>query len=397
MPMPSLRVTSITTVAVFFLLLGTFVSITVQGAYQVLFLIPLVFYTWRAKGRNFRLPASAWWMLAFAAVAALSIAVNWSEIPKPSKNIGRIKYYLYAALGIFPVGVWLKHVSDRVKRRLLRTLAVAVAVGGLWCAYQVLINGVWKAKPFTETMRYSYGVALVLVLWGGLFLHREKIASWLSWRWSALGIFGLVLSTIFVQARGAQGAIVLAVPLIVFFWNKKIGLIAILLGALGMGFLGWNYLYGAKDKNTIKILKNSNNTADQTRRSQWHAAYLAVTEKPILGWGLSNFHTQVKRIKQQYDLPMKDYDDAHAHNVPLEIAAGTGLIGLFFFLGAFFTWMWECWKADGLTRAVMMPFFVAIMFEAQFEVILDANNATWIGFLYAVSLARDKRFQLPFA
>jgi len=68
MPMPSLRVTSITTVAVFFLLLGTFVSITVQGAYQVLFLIPLVFYTWRAKGRNFRLPASAWWMLAFAVV-----------------------------------------------------------------------------------------------------------------------------------------------------------------------------------------------------------------------------------------------------------------------------------------------------------------------------------------
>jgi hypothetical protein len=45
----------------------------------------------------------------------------------------------------------------------------------------------------------------------------------------------------------------------------------------------------------------------------------------------------------------------------------------------------------------MMPFFVAVAFEAQFEVILDANNATWIGFMYAVSLAAQKRYQLVFA
>ncbi len=124
---------------------------------------------------------------------------------------------------------------------------------------------------------------------------------------------------------------------------------------------------------------------------------MATTEKPILGWGFSNFHTQLKRIKHQYDLPAKEYDDAHAHNVPLEIAAGTGLVGLFFFLGWFFAWVWECWRYGGMTRALMVPFFVAIMFEVQFEVILDANNATWLGFLYAISLAHDKRYQLPFS
>jgi O-antigen ligase len=395
--MPSLRLTTITTAAVFFLCLGTFISVSVQGAYQVLFAIPLIYYTWRAMGRGFKLPASSWWLLAFTVVAALSIAVNWGDIPKPSKNIGRLKYYLFAAFGVFPVGVWLKHVSDRVKRRLLRTLTLAVAVGGLYCAYQVLVAGAWKARPFTETMRYSYGVALVLVLWGGLFLHREKVSSWFSWRWSAVAIIGLVLSTVFVQSRGAQGALILALPVMLFFWNRKIGMAAILVGGLGMGFLGYNYLFGTQTQSSIKILKSSNNESDQTRRSQWQSAWIAAKERPFLGWGLSNFHTQVKRIKIENDLAMKNYDDAHAHNVPLEIAAGTGFIGLFFFLGWFLIWMWECWQAGGLIRAIMMPFFVAVIFEAQFEVILDANNATWISFLYALSLARDKRFQLSFA
>ncbi len=390
------RMTTLITAAVFFLAIGTFISVTVQGAYQVLIAVPMAYYAWSAKGRHFRLPASAWWLLAFAAVAVLSVLINWDLVPRPSKNLGRAKYFVMAAFGIFPFGVWLATVSDRTKRRLVRSLAVACAVAGFWCGWQVLVTGLWKAQPLTETMRYCYGSALVLVLWVGLLLHRKRFA-WLPVSWSILGIVGALSGIIFTQARGAQGAFLLAMPFVLVFWKRKLGLAALLAGALGGSFLAWNYLYGTNTDHPLKILRSSGNSSDQLRRSQWQAAYIAWKEKPVLGWGHTNFHSQLKRIKHQYDLPGKDYNDAHAHNVPLEIAAGTGIIGLFFFLGWFFTWMWECWKAGGMVRALMMPFFVAVAFEAQFEVILDANNATWITFLYAVSLAVDRRFQLPFS
>lgn len=388
------RINSVTTAAIFFLAVGTFVSVTIQGVYQVLFLIPLVYYFRQALGRHFILPKSSWWALAFAAVAVASILTNWSEIPRPTKNLGRVKYFLMAALGIFPVGVWLRFVSDRTKRRLLRSLVIAVVAAAIWPCYQRFGMNVQVPKPFTETMRYAYGSALLALLLIGAALQKENL-KWVSHRWAWVGAVACVLGLVAINSRGAQAAFMLGLPLVFFYWNRKLGLGLFFVGVLFGGFLTWNYFYGKSDDTRVRILSNKNNESDQIRRSQWQAALIAIKERPIFGWGFGNFHTQVRRIKLENDLPQKKYDDAHAHNVALEIAAGTGLIGLFLFAGWFFTWVWECWNTGGLTRSLMMPFFAAILFEAQFEVILDANNATWIGFLYAASLARE-RYQLPF-
>src|SRR5690606_37655944 len=107
--------------------------------------------------------------------------------------------------------------------------------------------------------------------------------------------------------------------------------------------------------------------------------------KPILGWGLSNFHTQLKRIKHENDLAAKDYDDAHSHNILLEISSGTGLIGLFFFLGCLITWSWECFKAKGLVRAMVVPLGGSFVISSQFEVTLNANISSMLFFVYALS------------
>lgn len=385
----------ITTTAVVFLALGTFTSVTIQGAYQILFAIPLVYYFCLAKGRHFVLPRSSWWLLGFAAIALLSLLVNWGEVPRPSKNLGRIKYFLFAAFGIFPIGIWLKNVSDNTKRRLMRCLAVGIVVPVLWLIYQKIFLSIPILKPLTETMRYAYGTSVVLLLLIGLVLHKKNFA-WVSPTWIYPTIFFGIIGLILINSRGAQAGFLLGIPFVLWFWKRKV---AIAIGVIGLvlgSFVTWNYLYGTVEESNIRILSNKNNASDQIRRSQWQAAYIAVKERPLIGWGFSNFHTQLKRIKNQYDLPAKQYDDAHAHNVPLEIAAGTGLLGLVFFLGWFFTWMLETWNAGGMGRALMIPFFMAIMFEAQFEVLLDANNATWISFLYALSLATNKRYQMPF-
>lgn len=394
--MTNVHMTTGITFAVFFLAVGTFTSVTVQGAYQILIAVPMIYYAWLAKGRSFRLPASAWWLLAFSLVATISVLLNLDIIPKPSKNLGRIKYFVMAAFGIFPFGVWLKTVSSQTKSRLQFWAVLAIVIAACWVIYQYFFLEVERPKPLTETMRYAYGTALVIILGLGLLLHHEQTKAWYSRRWALLGIGFGVAATVLINSRGAQASLILAMPFVLWFWKRKWAVILGLIFGLGGGFVAWNYLYGVPNQTKVRLLDNSNNASDQIRRSQWQSAFIAWKERPVFGWGFSNFHSQVARIKRQYDLPAKEYSDAHAHNVLLEIAAGTGAVGLLLFTGAFLAWVWECWNRGGLVRALMLPFFVALAFQAQFEVILDANNATWIGFLYALSLASNKRYQMPF-
>jgi O-antigen ligase len=388
------RMTTIMTAALFFLVTGTFTSITVQGVYLVLFVIPLTYYSWKAKGRSFKLPASGWWLIGLAIVLFLSIITNLEAIERPFKNLSRIKYYLFAALGIFPVGVWLKTVSDRTKKRLLMWFVVAFAIAASWSLANVFMGE--GRKALTDTMRYSYGTAYTLILMIGLLLNRKKFSAWYDTKWVITGIIFGLIGIMAINTRGAQGSFFLALPFVLWFYNKKWALILGLVFSLGGGFIGWNYFYGSDSASQIRILSNKNNSSDNIRRTQWESAFIAFKEKPVLGWGYGNFHSQVERIKNEYDLGAKHYVNQHAHNVLLEVAAGTGIIGLIFFLGFFFTWVWECWRYGGVIRAVMMPVFVALIFQAQFEVILDANNMAWLSFIYAVTKAWDKRFQIPF-
>jgi O-antigen ligase len=399
----SLRPTTVVTIALFFLAVGTFTSVTIQGGYQVLFAFPLIYYFRLAYGRHFRLPTSAWLMLAFATVALLSVLVNWSDMASPGKSLGRIKYFLFAAFGIFPMGAWVKLVSDRTKRWLVAwaVLGMCVAVGWLlWQRFQYRQDA---ARPLTETMRYAYGTALAsLILWAGV-LHAGSLKWFPRW-WALLGVIAGVTGLLFMNSRGAQAAFILGFPAAVFLRSRPWGMFCGALGLVVIGYVCWNYFFNPRTdsqlifmNNQVRLLDNKNNLSDSIRRSQWEAAVIAWKERPLLGWGFSNFASQVKRIKEENDLPAKDYFDAHAHNVPLEIAAGTGIVGLLLFLAAFLYWAWECWTEGGLVRALMIPFLLALAFEAQFEVVMDANNATMIGCLYALSFARNKLYQLPFA
>ena len=387
---------SLTSVAVFFLALGTFVSVTVQGAYQLLILPPLLWHFHRAWGRNFRLPASAWWLLAFVVGAAVSSLLAWDDMARPWKSLKRLDVYLLAVFGIFPVAAWIREVSTRTLNRLVRVLALAMVGSAAWLLWQKFFLGAAQLKPFTETMRFAYGTTLVVVLGLGLVLHRPlapRIRSWLPRRWGWLLVCAGAASVVLINSRGAQAALLLALPAVFWFWRPRVGAI-LLAGGMALGsVVAWNYLYGTQDEASVRLLANKNNASDQIRRSQWHAASIAWSERPVWGWGYRNFHSQVERIKTSHDLPGKEYVDAHAHNVLLEIAAGTGTVGVTLFLIAFGCWVFECWRAGGLVRILMMPFFAALVFEAQFEVLLDANNATWIGFLYALSTGVGKRYQ----
>jgi O-antigen ligase len=388
--LPFVHMTKVTSAALFFLAAGIFTSVSILSLYQILFAIPLAYYTYLAiKEKTFKLPVSAWFLLAFTLIALLSLVINFDLLPRPSKNFGRLKYFLFGGLGIFVMRAWLSEATEKTKKILIHTFLLSIAGAGFYASFDFITANTGRAKGLTDTMRYGYGSAMALLTLLSALLHQEKIKSWFNWK-LALAVFLMgFLGMYLTYTRGALLGFLCGLPFVFYFYRSKLGLILGGLAALAVVSLGSIYLFGSGQYES-RYLVSKNNTSDVIRRSQWKAALIATKEKPILGWGLSNFHSQLKRIKNDYDLDAKDYNDAHSHNLFLEISSGTGLIGLILFLGWLISWATEAMKAGGLTRALVVPFGAALVVSSQFEVTLDANNASMIFFLYALSCASKK-------
>lgn len=378
----------VTSLSLFFLAAGILTSVTILSAYQILFAIPLAFYFFDAiKKKDFSLPKSAWFLLVFSLVALISLIINFDIIPNPTKNFGRLKYFIYGFGGIFVFRHWLSQVSDKTLKILANTFFLSVIVAGFYAIYNYTISVDGRSEGLTDTMRYGYGSAMFLLSTISAVLHQEKIKGWLDLKMVIpaiiIGFIGMYLT----YTRGALLGFLCGIPFVLYFYRPKLGLILGGIAFLGILGLGGMYLFGSGNYQS-RFLVNKNNPSDVIRRSQWEAAIIATKEKPILGWGLSNFHSQLKRIKNDYDLDAKDYNDAHSHNLFLEVASGTGLIGLFFFLAWIITWAIECFQKAGLTRALVIPFGVAFVVSSQFEVTFDANNASMIFFFYSLSTSQ---------
>lgn len=377
----------ITTASLFFLAAGILTSVSILSIYQVLFVVPLIYFSYVSlKNGNTKLPKSAWFLLSFALVAFISLILNYELLPKPSKNFGRIKYFLFGVGGIFVFKFWLEQASDKVKKLLTNTFFLSIIIAAVYAIYSFIVSPIGRGKGLTETMRYGYGSGMILLTLLSAILQHKKIGKWFNPK-IAFVIFVIgFLGMYFTYTRGALLGFLSGLPFVVYFYRKKMGII---IGACAVGvvftLIGF-YLFGSGNYNS-RFLVNKNNSSDTIRRSQWKAGIIATQEKPILGWGLSNFHSQLKRIKTEYDLDAKHYDDAHSHNLFIEVSSGTGIIGLFFFLGWIISWAIESYKTSQLTRALVVPFGVAFVVSSQFEVTFDANNASMIFMLYALSTA----------
>jgi len=319
--------------------------------------------------------------------------INYDLVPKPSKNFGRVKYFIFAVGSIFVFRFWLKEASDKIKQVLSTTFLAVIVIAGLFMIYKSFITpSTERIRGLTDTMRYGYGTAMILLSIISGVLHRDKIKNWFDWRLALIAIISGLIGIYLTKTRGALLGFLCGLPFVLYYYKTKIGIAFGIASLLIVGTLGGYYLFGKVEVGQgSRFLINKENKSDVIRRSQWKAAVIAIKEKPALGWGLSNFHSQLKRIKTDYDLDAKDYNDAHSHNLFLEVGAGTGLVGLFLFLGWLISWAWESFKAGGLTRALVIPFGVAFVISSQFEVTFDANNASMIFFLYSMSVAAKEK------
>ncbi len=376
----------LTSAAFFFLAIGVFTSVSILSVYEALLSVSLMYYTYLAlKNNHFKLPKSAWFLLAFVAVALLSLIINFDIIPQPSKNFGRIKYFIFGVFGIFVLRAWFNETDLKAKRFLINSLFVSMIVAGFYMIYvSIGLPEGHRARGLTHTMRYGYGTAMLVLTLLSAFFHREQTKKWLNLQLLVAAIFFGILGIYLAQTRGAFLGLICGLPFAIYYYRPKVGLAIGTVSFLAVIVLGSIYLFGSGNYDN-RLLMNKSNKSDTIRRSQWQAAIIATQEKPVFGWGFSNFHSQLKRIKHEYNLDEKDYDDAHSHNLFLEVASGTGLVGLFLFISWVLTWAWEASKSKGLVPALVIPFGVAFVVSSQFEVTFDVNNALMIFFLYSLT------------
>lgn len=365
----------LTTAALFLQLIGIFASVSLIGIGQAFLLLPMLYYFYLAlKSKELRLSRSTWALIAFILVCTLSIVVNTEAIVKPGKSLGKLRYMAFGILSIPLLKHYILNVSSKTKQFLLYSLLTVISIIGFVCFYQVFWLGMDRAKTLTDTLRYGYGIGMVLPIllftWlkGSLdHLLNRKILILAS----ALGFCSLYLTL----TRGAMLGFICALPLVIIYWNRRKGGVAFALcGTIVLG-LGGFYLFGSGEIGN-RFISSRKNSSDSVRFTQWEAAYRAWSEKPVLGIGFSDFINQEQKIKEKYGIAHADYK-GHAHNILLETLAGAGILGLMSFLLWIGLWSLEVIKTPKLS-GYFIPYLVAFFVSGQFEVVFDANNATFL-------------------
>lgn len=375
----------LSTLALIFLLVGLFTSKELIEVGQFLFFfvsLKCLFDNYKAK--TLKLPKSAYWLIAFIFIALISIWINADIIPRPSINRAKLKYPLLGVLGIYFFRYWIKESSDKIKKIVINIFLVSVSFSSLYGIINYYIENQQRMNGLIFIMKQGYGSSLLLILLLGLLLNIKKFKHLYDFK---LGLFTFIITFIamfLTYTRGAMLGFLCSVPVLLYFYNKKVayifGSICLMLSLVMSGY----YLLG-KENTELRFLVTKENNSDSMRRSVWLSALYAIKERPIMGLGYNNFKHHMKRIKDEYNLPRKDFVDSHAHNNFLEIASGSGLVGLFIFMGWLITWAIESMKTYW-GRALIAPFGIVFFISGQFEVtIIDSHLSALIYIIYSIT------------
>src|SRR5690606_23843929 len=134
-------------------------------------------------------------------------------------------------------------------------LSIVVAAIYSFTQYNEYNNG--RTTGLTDTMRYGYGTAMVIVVLFSSLLHYKEIKLSLNpYVILVTFLFGF-LGMYFTYTRGALLGFLCGIPFAICFFNRKMGYI---LGSLTVGLIGvliGFYLLGSGDYNS-RFLLNKN-------------------------------------------------------------------------------------------------------------------------------------------
>ena len=382
------------------LALGIFVSVSVIPIYHILTVSAFLLFLHHKQIKLKELPPSAWALIAFVVAQLISVFVNFTAMQETTKSLGTLKYPLFGVIGLLLFRSEAIQNNEYLRKHAKNSLNLflfTIVAAFFFSAFKIysglaIFNDYYQAladgkentrfRGFTEIMRYGYGSALVLLTLLACLLNNKKERITKSSFFTVaffIGFVGMYLS----YTRGSLLTFLMGVPIVVYFFNKRLSLIATSLSILIVGFMIAVSLMGGSSNS--RLLQKSDSNSNRQRKSQYLAAAYAFKESPVFGYGPLQLKFHIQEIKEKHNLEYKDFI-SHAHNIYLQIAADSGILGLLAFLTWLLLWTKEIlYKCNDFGKQMFLPSILFLLIAGQFEMLFMAQTSTLIFFIYALT------------
>ena len=392
----------ITYAAVFALALFTFTAFSLAALHHLLIFVPgIYFLIWALKkDGELKLSKSGWALFALIAISILSVLFNFDDIPKPHKNIFKLKYFILSLLGIFAYRRWFQLNHSVKKIRLVintflvtTTFASASGLIGLFTGFNPLrfkaaCHASRTCGMYGMYMSYGYGIQLFVVIVIGLFIYRHKIKLFVNYNILYIALLINVLGFVLSYARGAYLGLLAAASYVLFRKSKKAFFVIFLLGFV----VSWG-AYTLVPQVKARFASNERMRSIGIRVSQYKAALTSVADNPLFGIGYKNFEPNSSKIKKLEGIEFSNFG-GHGHSNFFEHLASTGILGFMALLLFHFFWFLESYRRQDLFGEILAPFVISLFVSGQFQYTLgDGENLFLIMVLYSLSQVNVVRRQ----
>lgn len=270
----------------------------------------------------------------------LAVFLSWPLSQFPELSFRFLLYYASCALCIFLVVSTVEH-ADQLER-LAGFASLGMAGTSCYAIFQ-RIQGVDVNSRFVDVALnagmpgrvYSHyenpnSFAQVLVLLipiavGLLFGAKRNI-------WRIVGLFSALLGAvalIMTYSRACWVGLVVAALVFLFFWNRKLIPVCIVVGLACLPLLPDSIL------NRILTIFNPNDSSTSSRFPLYQIALRMIALKPLTGAGLGPHAVKAAVLQYKLDNTFAFY--AHSHNLYLQVWLETGMLGIFSFVAAMFS------------------------------------------------------------
>ncbi|WP_413570360.1 O-antigen ligase family protein [Bdellovibrio sp. HCB117] len=252
-------------------------------------------------------------------------------------------------------------------------------------------------------LAHSYFLVFLLAL--GLFVahlqNNEKgLASLL-----AVTVITVFIALLLTFTRTIWFSIILSIPILFFFANRKMALRVFLSLCLLFGAIFISDIGGARDRITNTL---TTNPGDTIRLTLWQTSFKIFLDNPVVGVGYMNNKRDILMYLKKYgETNITTEFDTHSHNEILSFLAGTGIVGTLLYLGLFVLFFLLGVKTLNLTpkkeavkrglllgAIVIQPaFLIAGLADNNFE-IHAARNWLVISWAILIWLASEKEVSI---
>jgi O-antigen ligase len=384
--------------SLFILAIGLFTSISLMAGFHILMIPPILYYAPKYNWRKF--PKSGWALLAFSAMAILSVIFNQDIISSGYKNISKTKYFIIGALSIIPLDFYFNQYlkgeeKTKVFSTLLRTFLLGATIAtlaglvGFFTGFNPILFKVVSSERnsgmFGMLMTYAHSIALFCTLLIAIIVNRKLLNKYIP-NWALAVTFLITFYGLF--ATYTRGAMIACLASLIFI-HKKVAIVLISIIVIISVYLS---VFRFQYFSTNIVRQGSNNQ----RMGLLLGAIEAFKERPILGYGYQNYEPHSEEIKIKYNLADPHFK-AHAHNNFIEILATTGILGFVMMVAWLVFWIIEVFQKKGLTRRLVFPFIVTFLVGSFTQVTFNDGEVQFFFLvIYALSvlpLGEESRFR----